>query len=51
MNISIYVITMQIVIPCKAANATVKEVEALGFLYVNVILQILTLNVQLKKAQ
>lgn len=50
MNISIYVITMQIVIPCKAANATVK-VEALGFLYVNVILQILTLNVQLKKAQ
>lgn len=51
MNISIYVITVQIVIPCKAANATVKEVEVLGFLYVNVILQILTLNVQLKKAQ
>lgn len=40
---------MQIADHCKAADTTVKE--ALGFLYENIIIQILTPNIQLKKAQ
>lgn len=42
---------MQIANHCKAADTTVNKVIVLGCLYENIIIQILTPNVQLKKAQ
>lgn len=46
-----YLIIMQIANHRKAADITVKEVVVLGFLYENIITQILTPNVQLRRAQ